>query len=384
MRPVLLITLLVSASAAVYSEDDGLPDANKLFEELDRNRDGKLVADEISQEQVRFFERLLRVADKNKDGVLAKEEFLDAHKADASPNLPLTGLGGRGPGNVKQRFEMLDRNKDGKVTRDEIPDVARERLAPLFERFGKEALTLDDFRKMERIMTGEERPSPEQIFDQLDTNGDGKLSKADAPKNRGKRMLERVLEQTGKGADAEISRADFLANFPKELAERFGARRRENADRPEGPSFRGPKFLQMLDANHDGKLSKNELAKAAESFDELDANHDGELDLRELMGPPPEGMEPFTGRPEGPLAENRPRPETAAGGGPFFQRLDKDGDGKLAKDELPPRLKDRFEQLDRNGDGFVSAEELREAMPGRRQDGESSDRKPRPKRPEAE
>ena len=37
---------------------------------------------------------------------------------------------------------------------------------------------------------------------------------------------------------------------------------------------------------------------------------------------------------------------------------DADGDGELAKDELPPRMQQRFEVIDTNSDGTVDRGEL--------------------------
>jgi Ca2+-binding EF-hand superfamily protein len=280
--------------------EDGVPEAKALFEKLDANGDGKLAAEEVPREQARFFERLLRNADQNKDGELSLDEFLAGHKSDDGPGLPLNGLGGAGRGRFdpKQQFERLDRNKDGKVTRDEVPEMARERLRPLFDRLGKDELSLDDFTRMQRP----------------------------------------------------------------------GGDRRPGMERSEGDRPRGPLFLRLLDANGDGRISKAELAKASDLFEQLDQNRDGELDMFELLGPPPDG--PRMERGEG----DRP-------GRPFFGRLDANQDGKITKDELPERLRDRFDQFDRNGDGVLSPDEL-PAGPDRRP--ESPDRPARPKRPAAE
>lgn len=43
----------------------------------------------------------------------------------------------------------------------------------------------------------------------------------------------------------------------------------------------------------------------------------------------------------------------------FIKDYDKNGDGKLSKDELPPDLRKHFSEIDRNKDGFITAEELR-------------------------
>jgi Ca2+-binding EF-hand superfamily protein len=39
--------------------------------------------------------------------------------------------------------------------------------------------------------------------------------------------------------------------------------------------------------------------------------------------------------------------------------LDRDGDGKISKDEAPEQLRERFGMLDTNGDGFLSLDEFR-------------------------
>ncbi len=42
---------------------------------------------------------------------------------------------------------------------------------------------------------------------------------------------------------------------------------------------------------------------------------------------------------------------------PNFSELDKDGDGKISKEEAPDRMKERFDQMDKNGDGFFDKAE---------------------------
>jgi collagen type III alpha len=54
----------------------------------------------------------------------------------------------------------------------------------------------------------------------------------------------------------------------------------------------------------------------------------------------------------------RPNPEE------IFKRLDKNGDGKIAKDEAPERIAANFDKLDVNKDGFITPEELKAGRPG--------------------
>lgn len=372
--------------SGLAAAQDALPKPADLFKQLDKNSDGKLVADEIPQEHRRLFERVQRAGDKNEDGQLTLEEFDAAHQPDAPSGGSLGGPGGPGggrpnPEEIRQRLKQMDRNGDGKISRSEVPDVARERLMPLFDRLGMDELSLEDIGRF----SGGQRPEPGQLFGQLDKNSDGKVSRDELPAEARDRMA-RFFDQAGKD---ELTREEFAAAFRGAMQGPPGdGNRPRTADGQPGsrPGFgppRMPRFLQKLDADGDGRLSKSEFAKAPDHFADLDENGDGQLDPRELMGPPPEGMgpgmslggqRPAAGRPE--MEGRRPEgdrpgtPQTGRPDGQFFARLDKDGDGKLSKDEAPERMQENFDRLDRNSDGFVDREELassfRQGRPGGR------------------
>ena len=130
----------------LIEEDDA---AMSMVVALDKNKDGKIEPDEVPAEKKKFFDRLLRLGDKNKDGILAKEEFGTATKEPEAPKGELRGFDagpGRGP-NLEELFERADRNKDGKLSKDELPERLRERLAPLFEKTGKEEITKEELAR---------------------------------------------------------------------------------------------------------------------------------------------------------------------------------------------------------------------------------------------
>jgi collagen type III alpha len=49
----------------------------------------------------------------------------------------------------------------------------------------------------------------------------------------------------------------------------------------------------------------------------------------------------------------------------MLKQNDKNGDGKLSKDEAPERMREHFDQIDKNGDGSLDAEELKGMMQNR-------------------
>jgi hypothetical protein len=102
---------------------------------------------------------------------------------------------------------------------------------------------------------------------------------------------------------------------------------------------------RALDADGDHVISSEEIANAASALKSLDRNGDGKLDREEMRPPMPPGMQRRPGPPEGsegrgdfrgPPGPDGPRPE-----GPkpemFVDRLmefDADSDGKLDRSEL--------------------------------------------------
>lgn len=121
----------------------------------------------------------------------------------------------------------------------------------------------------------------------------------------------------------------------------------------QGPGGHGA-FMERLraaDKNADGMLSREEAAslpRILERFDAIDADHNGFITFEELRA--------FHG-------QQRHRH------GGFLKHLDKDGDGRISRDEAAaaPRLAQRFDQIDADHDGFLTREELRAAHQAQRE-----------------
>ena len=169
------------------------------------------------------------------------------------------------------------------------------------------------------------------------------------------------------------------------------------------PPFRRPPnlLMEVLDTNHDGILSAEEIANAPASLKTLDKNGDGQLSEDELRPPPPgsrggplrgqpglegpganpaaprDGMDPRLPPPpvvrQNPVApDTSPRPPATAlrpqrppprlEDDPVAARLDQESNRVPAQ---PPRPAASpltlFDLLDTNHDGTLSEEELRNA-----------------------
>jgi Ca2+-binding EF-hand superfamily protein len=164
-----------------------------------------------------------------------------------------------------------------------------------------------------------------------------------------------------KNKDKKISRDEWQG--PAQFFDRLDANHDGFIDEAEWSAMRqrygggggprlGESMAKFLDANKDGKVSRDEFAKMLTLFDLLDTNHDGELTQEEMNG----FFRAFnTAQTE---AQNQ-----ATGGvdvNNLFANSDKNKDGKLTADEV---ANDRlFKVLDLNKDGIVTRDEAETAL----------------------
>ncbi len=147
-----------------------------LFDLLDANGDGKVTLAEIEAPSARWLARY----DTNKDGALDADELATGFGEQAPPPRE----GGRQMHNPRaERFvQFLDTNHDGKVSLDEIKGE-EGRIFKYADRNNDGALDPDEFRRDGRMLI---RLRATTLFDALDANGDGSLTKAEihAPSER--------------------------------------------------------------------------------------------------------------------------------------------------------------------------------------------------------
>jgi Ca2+-binding EF-hand superfamily protein len=231
-----------------------------------------------------------------------------------------------------------------------------------------------------------DRPSSAEdqaaLFDRLDANHDGQITSDEVPEEH-RRLFERLLRRADKNGDGKISREEFMAaqSEDRPAGPPDGPPRDGGPQGPGGgvggfggfgaggPGMPGPvmgiALFRALDTNGDGKLDAKEIAAASEVLKKL-ANSEGVITREELLKTMPV---PQAGGGFGGGGSAGGFGSVAAGLSPdavikrMIEQFDKNGDGKLQKDELPPRLQARFDELDTNHDGALDESELKAVLP---------------------
>ncbi len=141
-------------------------------------------------------------------------------------------------------FDRLDKNGDGVITRDELPN-RRARLRGEGER-----------RKGDRNR-GDRRQARRGQLQKLDKNGDGKLSADEAPRLfKGRRQLDA-------NGDGFITSDELRRRMQKRAVRAI------------------PRRLKQMDADGDGRITADEFKGNERLFQRLDRNQDGVIDVQD-------------------------------------------------------------------------------------------------------
>lgn len=169
-------------------------------------------------------------------------------------------------------------------------------------------------------------------FAELDKNKDKKLSREEMPPQ----FSAQAFDRADTNHDGFIDEEEWNA-----MRSRFGG------GMGGGPRT-GENLAKLLDANGDGKVSRDEFAKILSLFDTLDKDHNGELSQEELNG--------FF------RAVNEAQAQATGGVevNNLFEKFDKNKDGKITAEEMGNEK--TFKALDLNKDGFITREEADTAL----------------------
>lgn len=238
-----------------------------------------------------------------------------------------------------EKLVQLDANGNQAIEAEEVPESARASFGRILEQAdanknGK--LEIEELRGVGEKLRGMANPGEaEERFRAMDADNDGKVSAAEY-----------------KGPEGSFGRIDadgdgFIDKSEATRAFRGGA----------GDPMR--RRLAAMDVNGDGKVAHDEFQGPQPLFDRLDTNKDGAISPDDRPSPADrpalrKAEIPPTRRPEGPSLP-------LAALGRRFMNLDKDGDGKVSKEEFQGPAEGVFDRVDADHDGGISREELRAA-----------------------
>lgn len=149
---------------------------------------------------------------------------------------------------IRLHFAKLDTNRDGFIDSNEMKAMHDQHMGAGDDRHGADG---------DMAMRDGPMGNPGAMFDRLDANHDGMLSRDEFAKGRELR-IEHKMVINGDGDDhGEMMKHQMGGGMGGGM---------------------GGHLLEMADTNHDGRVSLQELtAVALQRFDRLDTNHDGKV-----------------------------------------------------------------------------------------------------------
>jgi Ca2+-binding EF-hand superfamily protein len=314
--------------------------AAALIKEYDRNKDGKLSPNEIA-----FESELFRKLDRNGDGLLDANELArwPEAPADLEVLLRLDGPPGDslhllpGPSGEPQRL---------------VPTVKMMRIGGARLQLAEETI---EVLRAEGLEARQRRLETQGLyaFNMLDKNGDSVLDSKEI--YQPPFSMVAMLRLADRNGDGRLTKAEYQAflELQKKMVTRFVIITLID---------RGRSLFDLLDADHDHRLSRRELNNALERLAPWIDSKTGVLDREKI----PRQYQIVVS--QGTLARidtdvgavSAVRPESRLRGPLWFRKMDRNADGDVSEREFLGTA-EQFRKLDRDGDGLISPEEAEAA-----------------------
>ncbi len=300
-----------ASEAKQAAKDEG---PGGIFKQLDVNGDGELTKDEIPADKKTLADRLFRNADKNNDGKLTAAEFKAGLEKQPEPTPERTPAAGPVRGGNRVPLGMLGNG--------------------------------------------------EQMWKQMDRDGDGLVKPSDLPEERRERFT-RIVELADTNKDGALSKEEFM-KFSSRMAERGGIPGKERpagGARPETPTKEGDRKPVVRPAGERPQARPGQRPEMRREGDKASEARrpEGERPMARPDQPNVmrrEGDRPAGNRPDGRPMGNLTKGNKLSGEGLSILRLfDTDQNGRLSKSEIENAAK-VLNKLDQDGDDEVTSQEL--------------------------
>jgi len=231
-------------------------------------------------------------------------------------------------------FEKVDENGDGKLTRAELAAFFEAKPKPPVK---KATPAPEPAKKKSEVAMQEPRTIKERVADlfrRLDRNKDGKLQRAELAG-----LTDEIFSQYDRTRNGEWSRRE-ATRWVKDSV----------AAAKQNPNPRN--FFQLFDMNRDKKVTKREYDGPGAFFRRYDHNKDKVITEGELA------MGPDAGRMQKGDKEFMADGPTRMPKRNLLERYDANGDGRITLAEMG-NAESVLKRLDRNGDGVLTGGEVR-------------------------
>ena len=291
-------------------------EVKNAFRKYDKNRNGSLNESELKRMMLSTgysftdveVHSIMNLGDKDGDGAIDLEEFLILMTPSASETLSHLRKGVTCIADVKGLFKDIDVDGDGLLTKEEMltsPGCKfdQEQVNAIYElgdSNGDEVLDMGEFIAILYPTAGEALTKlsknyknideVKDLFRKLDVDNDGSITRDE--------LTDGVIRFTAQEIDAIMALGDVNDDGSLDMEEFIGVlypsaatiAGRMRAQYTDINSIK--RAFSKIDANGDGKVSKDEVAVSGafndQEIDALfvlgDSNNDGEIDLEEFIG----------------------------------------------------------------------------------------------------